>query len=519
MMNSLSGTQIGQYILKHPIGKGGMATVYRARQLNIDRDVAIKVISPDLATDAEFVARFEREAQIIAKLQHPHILPVYDFGKHDNLMYLVMRLMEGGSLAHELRQGPVPVERVLELTKQVASALDYAHRRGIVHRDLKPTNVLLDDLGNAYLTDFAIAKMISGGSATGLTQTGAVMGTPTYMAPEQWRAEPVDGRTEVYALGIIVYQMLLGQVPFAAETPHGLMYQHLDTEPPAPHTLKPDLPVTIEPVIAKALAKNRDERYAAATEFSADLEKALHIPGRLPEQTQFEVPAAPVRTEPAPAAVPQRPVQTPPPIQSAPPLYHMPPAPNNYAPPPQPLYHAEPRPYTPSPGAVRYELDYGRGRSTLSRWLLFGAAGVVVLIILGAVGLLALDLLSSDDNEAGATPTEEAGPVDVPTSPPTPTVDPSLQPSVVVQSPADNTAVELGDEVTISFAAHGALGVTRVELRRLDFTLSSLTFSGQVDVQGTFTYTPDTSGAHVLQLVAWSNDIRGPTATITINAQ
>ena len=251
----MNNTQIGPYQLLDLIGKGGMALVYRAHQPSMERDVAIKILAPELAMDPEFTARFEREAQIVAHLQHPHILPIYDFGYEDGKTYLVMRLMEGGTLAQELRKGAMPLVRVIELAQQIGSALSYAHQRGIVHRDLKPTNILLDGMGNAYLTDFGIAKLLSSGTATGLTGTGVIMGTPTYMAPEQWRAEPVDGRTDIYAFGVILYQMLLGQVPFAAETPHGLMYQHLDQKPPAPHLVRPDVPINVEPVLAKALAK------------------------------------------------------------------------------------------------------------------------------------------------------------------------------------------------------------------------------------------------------------------------
>lgn len=290
-MNDLSGTQLGHYQLIEPIGKGGMATVYRAYQPSMDRYVAIKIITPELATDPEFIARFQREVQIIAKLQHPNILPVYDSGRVRGLTYLVMRLMEGGSLANDLRSGPLPVQRVIHLTKQIAAALDYAHLRGIVHRDLKPTNILLDDAGNAYLTDFGIAKVIQTGMTSGhLTSPGAVMGTPTYMSPEQWRAEPVDGRTDVYALGVILYQMLLGQVPFAAETPHGLMYQHLDQAPPAPRSLNPNLPPGVDPVLAKALAKHRDNRYATATELARDLEYALRFPSRAAQRPETAPP-------------------------------------------------------------------------------------------------------------------------------------------------------------------------------------------------------------------------------------
>ena len=293
-MNELSGTMLGPYHLLDIIGKGGMATVYRAHQASMDRDVAIKVMSLDLADEPEFATRFKHEAQIIARLQHPHIVPVYDFGTESRrLTFLVMRLLPGGSLGDELRKGGLSTERVIELTRQIASALDYAHQRGVIHRDLKPTNVLLDEQGNAYLTDFGIAKMIGGSTITGVTSPGSVMGTPTYMAPEQWRSEPVDARTDVYALGVIVYQMLLGQVPFSSETPHGLMYQHLDSEPPSPRTIKPGLPMGIEPVIRKALAKSPNERYASAGDLARDLENALRFPVRIPEQTAFEAPVRP----------------------------------------------------------------------------------------------------------------------------------------------------------------------------------------------------------------------------------
>ncbi len=293
-MNDLSGTTLGQYYLVEPIGKGGMATVYRAFQANVGRHVAVKVLSPDLADEAEFISRFEHEARVVAGLQHPNIVAVHDFGRDGVLTYLVMRLMEGGSLDHLLRGGRLPLERVIQLTWQIAGALDYAHGRGIVHRDLKPTNVLLDELGVAALTDFGIAKIITSQPVMGLTAAGTVMGTPTYMAPEQWRSEPVDARTDVYALGIIIYQMLTGRVPFAAETPHGLMYQHLDAEPPPLRAQRPDLPLAVEPVLRKALAKRRYDRYASASELARDLENAL----RFPAQTVYEpLPPRPRRAE------------------------------------------------------------------------------------------------------------------------------------------------------------------------------------------------------------------------------
>jgi tRNA A-37 threonylcarbamoyl transferase component Bud32 len=526
-MNDLSDTQLGPYFLRRIIGKGGMATVYQARQPSMDREVAIKVISPDLAIDPEFMARFEREAQTIAKLQHPHILPVYDFGREGDLTYLVMRLMEGGSLAEDLRGGPLPTGRVLELTRQIASALDYAHLRGIVHRDLKPTNVLLDDLGNAYLTDFGIAKLIAGGT-TGLTAPGSVMGTPTYMAPEQWRAEPVDARTDVYALGVMIYQMLLGKVPFAAETPHGLMYQHLDAPPPSPHALNPDLPLSIEPVLVKALAKKRDDRYSSAGALAEAFEKAMRAPSRLPEQTVFDADDDPTYTlgqgmydelyedeMMARAGDSERQVfktTEAPRVQPAP------------AVPPAPVYQPPPA-YRPSAGPppARYADQTG----PFENWLWVVATGVVVLVVLGGIALLGLYWLSSDDNggdkvqstpsfppvptatsltETVFPPTTVAppptqfvpppaptiAPPPTATTPPPPTAAPSLTPSPLIptQAPtltqgpvytptinpafrptvvatAASTLVEVGTPITINFTAQSVMGITRVVLLRV----------------------------------------------------
>ena len=181
--DDLINKSFGQYEIKSLLGRGGMATVYLARQKSMDRDVAIKVMAKELADDEQFVARFEHEAQLIAKLQHPHILPVIDFGREGNLIYIVMRLVRGGSLDDRLKGGPLPLNLASRMLTQIASALTFAHEQGIIHRDLKPNNVLLDERDNAYLTDFGIAKMLAGTSK--LTATGNILGTPSYMAPEQ----------------------------------------------------------------------------------------------------------------------------------------------------------------------------------------------------------------------------------------------------------------------------------------------------------------------------------------------
>lgn len=283
--SDLTGRTLGQYDLLEVIGRGGMATVYRGYQRSVGREVAVKVLSPDLAQDERLLARFEREAHIIARLDHPHILTVHDFGRQGSILYLVMRLMTGGSLLDELQaqRGPLPLERTLLLARQIASALDYAHGKGVVHRDLKPSNVLLDDEGNASLTDFGIAKMVQGGATTGLTAANTMMGTPIYMAPEQWRAEPVDARTDVYAFGIMVYWMLAGQVPFDGDTPPALMYQHLNEPPPTLLRLNPMVGAPVDAVLRRALAKHAEERFASAGAFVGALERAMGRPGSVPE--------------------------------------------------------------------------------------------------------------------------------------------------------------------------------------------------------------------------------------------
>jgi serine/threonine-protein kinase len=255
-MTDFIGTRLGQYEVTGMIGRGGMATVYKAKQLSMDRDVAIKVIGTQLVDDPGFVARFEHEARLIARLQHVHILPVYDFGREGELLYLAMRFVDGGSLDNLLRRGALPLDRAARLFTQIASALSYAHREGVIHRDLKPNNILLDKNGDPYLTDFGIAKMIHY-DGPALTATGIAMGTPAYMAPEQWRGMEIDARADIYALGIMLYEMLTGKLPFQGDTPYILMYKHFDELPPRPGTLNPDLPPEIDLITRRAMAKDR----------------------------------------------------------------------------------------------------------------------------------------------------------------------------------------------------------------------------------------------------------------------
>lgn len=272
-MSDLIGKRLGQYEILEAIGQGGMAAVYKAHQESIDREVAIKVIIGQLADNADFITRFEREARLIAKLQHPHSLPVYDFGRDGNMLYLVMRYVDGGSLDQRLRNGPLPLAQTARMFADIASALTYAHERGIIHRDLKPNNILLDSADNPYLTDFGIAKILA--EQNNLTATGAVMGTPSYMAPEQWRGENVDARTDIYALGVMLYEMLTGSLPFKGDTPFALMFKHFDSTPQLPSEIIPNLPVEVGYVINKAMAKQQQDRYSSAVEMANDLTAAL----------------------------------------------------------------------------------------------------------------------------------------------------------------------------------------------------------------------------------------------------
>ncbi len=283
-MTDFSGKQLGQYSVVGVIGQGGMATVYRAHQETMDRDVAIKVITGQLASNPSFIARFERETRLIAKLQHPHILPVYDFGRDGEQVYLVMRLVEGGSLDVRLEGGALPLDKAAQMFTQIASAMTYAHNRGIIHRDMKPNNILLDSEDNSYLTDFGIAKMVA--ANTHLTASGAVMGTPAYMAPEQWRSEDIDARADIYSLGIMLYEMLTGKLPFNSETPFGMMYKHLDTMPPPPNLVNPHIPEAVGKVINRSIAKRREDRYATADDMARDLNAAIsgHQSGVTPSE-------------------------------------------------------------------------------------------------------------------------------------------------------------------------------------------------------------------------------------------
>jgi serine/threonine protein kinase len=264
--------RIASYTLLEPIGHGGMAVVYRARQDSLDRIVAVKILSENLAASNEFLERFRREARTAANLRHPNVITVFDFGQDERgVPYLVLEFIEGPTLADLMDTG-LDDSRVPELLDQIAAGLDYAHGRGVIHRDIKPGNVLMTEDGRAVLADFGLAWLLEGAH---LTLTGGVIGTPEYMAPEQASGEGIDHRADVYALGVVLYEMLVGERPFVAETPIGVLLQHLQDPPPSVLEARPDLPLAVGGVVARALAKEPDERYASAGELARAFREAF----------------------------------------------------------------------------------------------------------------------------------------------------------------------------------------------------------------------------------------------------
>lgn len=262
--------KIGRYIIKTELGRGGMATVYHAHDPLFEREVALKILPREMLHDPQFRSRFEREIKMVASLEHPSIVPVYDVGDEDGQPYFVMRYMTGGSLTDLIKKGQFTLAETANIVSKVAQGLAYAHKKGIIHRDLKPDNILFDENGEPFISDFGIAKLAEAGS--NLTGSG-VIGTPAYMSPEQAQGTQVDGRSDVYGLGVIVYQMLTGQQPYSADTPMGVVLKHI-TEP-VPEILKiaPDMPVEVDDLIKKAMAKDKNKRYENTIELAKALNK------------------------------------------------------------------------------------------------------------------------------------------------------------------------------------------------------------------------------------------------------
>ena len=276
-MTDSANRQIGDYTITHDIGTGGMATVYKARQGKLGRDVALKMMHSIFQQDPNFIARFEREAQIVARLDHPNIVPIYDYDDFEGQPYLVMKYIEGHTLKDVLRKGTLPLGDIRDLMRKVASALDYAHRRGVFHRDIKPSNVLLTGGGVPYLTDFGLARIAQQGESTMSVDT--MLGTPQYMSPEQAQGLDIDSRTDVYSLGVVLYELVVGRVPFLADSAYAIIHKQIYAAPPDPTTLNPDVPPAVAAVLLQALEKDPADRYPTAGELIDAFEDAIHASG------------------------------------------------------------------------------------------------------------------------------------------------------------------------------------------------------------------------------------------------
>ncbi|MBN1427163.1 MAG: serine/threonine-protein kinase [Anaerolineae bacterium] len=373
------GQKIGQYQIVSVIGQGGMATVYKAYQPAFDRHVAIKVLGSQLSQDSTFVKRFQREAKVVARIEHRSIVPVYGYGEHDGLYYIVMRLIEGGTLRRKIHYDRLSLPLIARVIEQVGEALDYAHQRNVIHRDLKPSNILLDERNNAYLTDFGIAKML--GSNTQVTASG-VVGTPSYMSPEQCQGKTLGPPSDIYALGAILFETLTGKVPYEADTPLSVMYMHVRSPVPSACAINSKLPPAVDRVVVRALAKRPDDRYPTAVTLARDFrgivggEEPPKPKGRglfslRPRQKPPKSPPPPLPIEEAPPTVPRgiEPVQV---EQSSPPTIAVSPVKSGI------------------PKALQS--------------IMVGIGGTILLVALAGAGWLALNMLKSE-NSSAAVPT------------------------------------------------------------------------------------------------------------------
>jgi serine/threonine-protein kinase len=298
VMSWQPGTTVGAYRIIETLGSGGMAVVYRAYHERLDREVAVKVLHAAFTADRDFLARFQREARIIAKLEHPNIVPVYDYSEHDTQPYLVMKLIKGKTLKELLDTAPPDLETVIRISDAVAAALSYAHSQGVLHRDIKPSNVILDENGTPYLSDFGLARLTQLGESS-LT-AGMIVGTPNYVSPEQADGtSEITEKADIYSFGVMLYEMLAGRVPFLANTPYATIHKHIYEQPEAPSSYNSEIPPAVDAVILQALAKNPASRYDSAVALAAAFRQALGESGLRalnPERSHL-VPRTPILSQ------------------------------------------------------------------------------------------------------------------------------------------------------------------------------------------------------------------------------
>jgi predicted Ser/Thr protein kinase len=319
-MSFARGENIGPYRIVEQLGSGGMATVYKAYHAALDRYVALKVMHPAFKGDPNFLARFQREARVVARLEHPNIVPVYDFSEHEGSPYLVMRFVEGETLKARLERARLTLPETLDIVRPVGEALTYAHEQGVLHRDIKPSNIILAQDKRVFLTDFGLARIVQAGESS-LTRD-AMVGTPYYISPEQAVGQSdLNARTDIYSFGVVLYELFTGRVPFQSDTPFAVVHDHIYTPLPLPSSINPNLPPELERVLLKAMAKEADDRYASAVALIAAVEAAVTgvaaVPAARPAPVAAPTPS-PALSETVPAQ--PAPTPTPPPVAAEPKL-------------------------------------------------------------------------------------------------------------------------------------------------------------------------------------------------------
>jgi serine/threonine protein kinase len=470
-MEKLTGKQLGPYQIMEPLGEGGMAAVYKAYQPSVERIVALKVLSRPSAGEQDFFRRFRREAKTIAGLSHPNILPIHDFGEADGYAYIVMPYIEGGTINGLLKGIPLPLRRINLIVAQIAAALDYAHSKGVIHRDVKPGNVLLDKLGNCLLSDFGIARIVE--ATAQLTAPGVFLGTPIYASPEQALGKEVDGRSDIYSLGVMLYEMATGRPPFHADTPMAILIQHIHDPLPMPRTINPAISETTEQVILKALAKEPEQRYLSAGEMANALAGQAGRPFQTADDLarDLAMAAAGGAKEDAlsgdPLALPgKKPVGSTP----LPPT----PLPDSAGQPPEPpgLHEANPPKSEPEPIPERRPTTLSVEKAMHWGWI--AGAGLLALCLLVAIaggGYALIAYWNSGHTPgipAGSTATrslspnvhpaaETAAPQKTPFQPPTDTITSTAYPTHTLEptslpSPADGNAQIVGYDLPLAEA-------------------------------------------------------------------
>jgi len=434
-MANMAGRTLGKYRLTERLGRGGMAEVYHAYQPNLERDVAIKVMHSYLAEDENFVGRFKREAKAVAQLRHPHIVQVYDFDIKDDTYYMVMEYIGGETLKERLRQlnaegKRMSLKEVARILGDLCDALDYAHTQGRIHRDIKPANVMFDG-ERLVLTDFGIASIVGG---TRYTATGAMVGTPAYMSPEQGQGEPGDVQSDVYSLGIILYEMVTGQVPYDADTPLAIILKHLNEPLPLPRKVIADVPPAVERIILKAMAKSPDDRYQSAGALAEALKAAVEKAERTAEMLDM-----PLETAAETGKIPQ--------------------------------VSLEP--------AAKMEIEAPSHPSRRTPWALAGIAGLIF------VGLIAAALLTLPNLIKGADPTPLSGVAVTPTpTAVTPTPTPIAQHTPTAVSVTESPPSAAPRTPLPEAVAHYKAGIAALEDWELEQAIEA--FSQAIEADTSF---------------------------------